>query len=347
MSVDQQFQQVKSEVAQHALEWNERGALPGDLIARLGSQGLLSKEQSVFEILTQVESIAQVGPAVACALALQGLVARTVLQSEGPESGDALQDLLWSGELSATLGSREALSPLMLEKTGDAFTLTGECNSVPQSQAELIAVFAQDEDGVISAFLLPRSLPGVEVLPGRRMTGLTALGLADWTFDRCRIDASALLGSYGDGLKVYAQLCEMRRRAEAAVQLGLGRRAYHLALTFAKTLESQGQPLTKQQNVQFKLANMEMDLDAGEAMMEAASNLKGEKRSLRSAELRLFVSNKMEQLFCNLREIAGIESSIEGSACERLIRDFEATRALFEHENALCQAITRQLTAHL
>src|SRR5437879_12899050 len=112
------------------------------------------------------------------------------------------------------------------------------------------------------------------------------------TFEDCVIPEHDILGQRGDGFKQFMQTLDAGRIAIAALSVGLGQACLDEALSYAKERKQFGQPISKFQAIQFKLADMDTEIELARMMTYKAAWLKDNKRdfSLIAGMAKLFAS---------------------------------------------------------
>ncbi|MFM7282174.1 MAG: acyl-CoA dehydrogenase [Planctomycetia bacterium] len=126
----------------------------------------------------------------------------------------------------------------------------------------------------ISAFVVPRETPGFSVEPGEHKLGRRGSDWASLVFQDARIPSDNLLGPEGEGFKTFMKTLEGGRISIAALSLGIAQGAYDVAMKYAQDREAFGKKLSDQQAVQFKLANMALDIEASRHLVYHAARLK-------------------------------------------------------------------------
>jgi len=126
----------------------------------------------------------------------------------------------------------------------------------------------------ISAFVVPRDTKGFSIEKGEEKLGMRGSDWASLVFQDARIPKDALLGPEGEGFKTFMKTLDGGRISIAALSLGIAQGAYDVALKYAKDREAFGKKLSDQQAVQFKLANMAMDVEASRHLVYHAARLK-------------------------------------------------------------------------
>ncbi|MDZ4773839.1 MAG: acyl-CoA dehydrogenase [Planctomycetota bacterium] len=126
----------------------------------------------------------------------------------------------------------------------------------------------------ISAFVVPRDTLGFTIEKGEIKLGMRGSDWASLVFQDARIPKDHLLGPEGEGFKTFMKTLDGGRISIAALSLGIAQGAYDVALKYAKDREAFGKKLSDLQAVQFKLANMALDIEASRHLVYHAARLK-------------------------------------------------------------------------
>ena len=200
--------------------------------------------------------------------------------------------------------------------------------------ADLMLVFGKwdgiaDAKGAISALVIEKGTPGLEVLRTEDKLGMRGSGTAALAFDNCRVPRANLLGNPGDGLKILLASLNKSRPSVAAHALGIARAAFEDATAYINDRRQSGRRIIEFQGIQFLLADLACELalcerwlwhvgalvDAGvEDMGIEASMLK-----LRASDLAMRMATEAVQLF-------GGYGYCKDYRVERLLRDAKITQ---------------------
>ncbi len=126
----------------------------------------------------------------------------------------------------------------------------------------------------ISAFVVPRDTPGFSLEEGETKLGMRGSDWASLVFEDACIPRDHRLGPEGEGFKTFMKTLEGGRISIGALALGIAQGAYDVALAHAKDREAFGKRLADQQAVQFKLADMEVEIQAARHLCYHAARLK-------------------------------------------------------------------------
>ncbi len=158
-------------------------------------------------------------------------------------------------------------------RQGDQYVLNGsKCFISNGSKADLIYVIAKTDPGAgsrgTSVILVPAGTPG---LTRRLQTTMGFCGgdTSELFFDNVRVPVSHLLGREGAGLKMFLPVISLDRMQICARSQGSAESAFEMTLEHARNRKLFGQRLIDFQNTQFKLAEMETEITAGRALLNA------------------------------------------------------------------------------
>jgi short-chain 2-methylacyl-CoA dehydrogenase len=162
------------------------------------------------------------------------------------------------------------------------------------SHAERSTVRGADSAGggahrEISNIIVPNGTPGYEPGEPYRKMGWNASDTRPLTFADCRVSEENLLGPRGAGFKQFLRVLDIGRIGVAAMGVGLAQGALDQALAYAKERRAFGQPISKFQAIQAKLADMSCEIEAARLLVYKAAREKdaGRDFSLTAAQAKL------------------------------------------------------------
>ncbi len=157
------------------------------------------------------------------------------------------------------------------KQDGNSIILDGVKAQVPWIDGGEEVLVTASLDGVLQAFLVPRSAEGLSVEIEKNL-GTHALPLAEVTLSGVRISAEERLGGAA-GADV-TELINRGRVGLASAALGMSRAAFEIARDYAKERETFGAPIATRQAIAFKLADMAIEIDGARLLTwEAAEAL--------------------------------------------------------------------------
>lgn len=225
-------------------------------------------------------------------------------------------------------GSDASASKTTAERVGDEYVLNGsKCFSTNGSYADLYVVFAltaQNKGPLgMSAFIVERSM-GVEVGKTENKMGQRASNQAELHFNNVRVPAANLLGGReGLGFKIAMGTLDRTRAGTAAGAVGIARRALEEAAAYANKRIQFGQPLSKQQAIQFKLADMAMKVEAARLLTWQAAWMADQnmRQSKESAMAKCFAGDAAMAVTTEAVQILGGNGYSKDYPVEKLMRD--------------------------
>src|SRR4029077_7480903 len=126
----------------------------------------------------------------------------------------------------------------------------------------------------ITAFLVEPGMPGFTVGKKEDKLGIRASSTCELILEDCRVPKANVLGDVGKGYKVAIETLNEGRIGIAAQMLGVARGALEHALSYAKERQQFGKPIADFQGIQFQLARLATDVEAGRLMTYNAARLK-------------------------------------------------------------------------
>ncbi|MEI6124121.1 MAG: acyl-CoA dehydrogenase family protein [Bacteroidota bacterium] len=150
-----------------------------------------------------------------------------------------------------------------------------------------------------------------------------ASNTAELYFDECTVPDSNVLGKRGEGSKIMLSTLDCGRLSIGAMGLGLAQGAYELALQYAQDRVQFGKPISKQQAVAFKLADMALKVELARNLLYKACWLKDHHKpfALEAAMSKLYCSEVAQQVANEAVQIHGGYGLMKDYDIERLYRD--------------------------
>ena len=158
-----------------------------------------------------------------------------------------------------------------------------------QKISGFVTITAKTGKEEISNLLVPNGTPGYEIGEAYRKMGWNASDTRPLSFEDCRVPEENLVGPRGQGFKQFLQTLDGGRIGVAAMGLGLAQGALDEALSYAKERIAFGQPISKYQAIQTKLADMSTEIEAARLITYKAALEKdaGRNFSLTAAQAKL------------------------------------------------------------
>jgi len=184
----------------------------------------------------------------------------------------------------------------------------------------ITALTGEDE---ISNIIVPNGTAGYDISPPMRKLGWHASDTRELSFKSCAVPEGNLLGGRGRGFQQFMTILDGGRISVAAMGVGLAQGAYDLALAYAKERQQFGRPIAKFQAVQFALADMTTEIEAGRQLVYRAAWLKdaGKDFGLAAAQAKLYTGILSNRVVNAALQIHGGYGFTEEFAISRLYRD--------------------------
>jgi alkylation response protein AidB-like acyl-CoA dehydrogenase len=153
-----------------------------------------------------------------------------------------------------------------------------------------VTITARTGDDEVSNLIVPNGTPGYEISPPMQKLGWRASDTRELSFAGCVVPEGNLLGPRGDGFKQFLQILDGGRISVAAMGVGLAQGAYDLAREYALERRQFGKPIASFQAVQFQLADLATEIEAGRGLVYRAAWLKDQDRpfALAAAQAKLY-----------------------------------------------------------
>ena len=213
-------------------------------------------------------------------------------------------------------------------RDGDDYVLNGVKQFITSGKHGDVAIVMAVTDKAagkrgISAFLVPTRTPGYTVARLEDKMGQHSSDTAQILFEQCRIPARYRLGDEGQGLKIALAGLEGGRIGIAAQSLGMARAAFEAALRYSKERVAFGVPIFEHQAVQFRLAEMAMQLEAARQLIWHAASMKdaGVPCLKEAAMAKLFASEMAEKVCSMAIQTFGGYGYVSDFPVERIYRD--------------------------
>ncbi len=318
---------AENELRPHVMEWDESQHFPTEALEKLSPLGLMGvvipaayggAELGELEYAIVLEELARVDPSVSLIVAAHNtLCAGHINLAGSDEQKKKYLAPLARGEkigcwslTEPDSGSDASAARTNAHLDGDTWVINGtKCFATNGHYADVCVVMAVTEKGKgahgMSAFIVEKDTPGFR--PGKKENklGLRASDTAELIFDDCRVPRENCLGRPGEGFVDCMKILDKGRIGIAALAVGLAQGAYEAAVHYARERRQFGKPIGAFQAIQFKLADMATELDAGRlltyraaALADAGCPIKRESSmaKLYASEMALRVANEAVQI---------------------------------------------------
>ncbi|GEN54028.1 MULTISPECIES: acyl-CoA dehydrogenase [Halobacillus] len=215
------------------------------------------------------------------------------------------------------------------ELKGDHYIINGEkcwiTNAEYARSITVTAVSGKRDDGknIISAFIVPKDTPGMKITSPYDKMGVRGSNTSEIILEDVKVPKENILGDPEKGFKQFLYTLDGGRISIAALAVGIAQASLDRALAYAKERKQFGQPITKFQAIQFKLADMAMEVELARNMVLKAAWLKDQGRNFtkESAYAKLFASETAFRSANQAIQIHGGYGYMREYEVERFLRD--------------------------
>jgi short/branched chain acyl-CoA dehydrogenase len=334
---------AESKVAPVAAELDREHRFPYDLVAELAELGLMGMPvpeeyggagADTLSYAIAVEELTRIDSSVAITLAAHTSLGTMPILLFGNEEQKRqwLPDLAAGRKLAAFgltepgAGSDAAAARTTAELRDGRWVINGSKIFITNAGTDITAcvtITAKTGDDEISNLIVPNGTPGYEISAQMEKLGWRASDTRELSFKDCAVPEENLLGERGKGFRQFLEILDGGRISVAAMGVGLAQGAYDLAVAYAKEREQFGKPIAQFQAVQFSLADMAVEIEAGRALTYKAAWLKDEGRAFakEAAMAKLYTGELSHRVVNSALQIHGGYGFMEESAISRLYRD--------------------------
>tara|TARA_Y100001970_G_scaffold271975_1_gene368110 strand:- start:1568 stop:2707 length:1140 start_codon:yes stop_codon:yes gene_type:complete len=216
---------------------------------------------------------------------------------------------------------------------GNNYILNGTKNWVTNGiNSDYVLVFALTKKGVghkgISCFLVEKSFDGFDVGKPEEKLGIRSSDTCELYFDNVKIPKENLIGLEGDGFKIALSTLDGGRIGIASQALGIAQASLESSIKYSKERIQFNRPIATNQGIQFKLADMAMEIEASRLLIYKAAQAKdaGENYSHIASMAKVFSSEVAMRASTQCVQIHGGYGYIKETGVERLMRDAKITQ---------------------
>ena len=235
-------------------------------------------------------------------------------------------------------------------RDGDVYRLSGTKRYITNAdKAQLFTVMARtgDEKGArgVSAFLVPKDLPGITIGEPEKKMGQKGAKVADVHFDDVPVPVANRLGAEGEGFKIAMRVLDRGRLHISAVCVGVAERLIADSVAYATGRQQFGKAIAEHQLIQGMIADMKTEALVARAMVleTAAKKDRGEDVVLESAAAKYFASEMVGRVADKAVQVYGGAGYIADYGIERLYRDVRLFR-IYEGTSQIQQVIIARET---
>jgi alkylation response protein AidB-like acyl-CoA dehydrogenase len=216
-------------------------------------------------------------------------------------------------------------------REGDHYVVNGQKQFISNGAvADVCILFARtdpastDAKGV-SAFIVDTKTKGFKVGRNESKLGLNASYTNQLFFEDMAVPAENRLGQEREGFRIAMATLDTGRIMAAAGSVGIARAAFEASVAYAKERHQFGRPIASNQAIQWKLADMDVAIEAGRTLYLKAAWLKdqGEPFTHAASRAKLFCSEMAMKATIDAVQVHGGNGYTKDYAVERYMRDIK------------------------
>jgi alkylation response protein AidB-like acyl-CoA dehydrogenase len=330
---------VRSRIVPNALRWNESGEFPLELLPELAALGLTGlavpheyggAELDVLTIALVLEELGAGDGSVALTVAAHNslCIGHLLVAATDEQKSRWLPSLVRGEHLGCwaltepSSGSDAVGAQSRARREGDEYVLSGTKQFITNgSIAGFAVVIAGAGDRQLSAFGVPRGVPGFRAGKREEKMGLHASDTAQLVLEDCRVPDRDRIGSDGQAFDDVKRVLDRGRIGIAALAIGLGRASLEVAIGYAKERRQFGRAIAEFEMIQWRIAQARTELDAARLLVHRAA-------SMADAGMRFTQAASKAKLYASEAATRAVDSSLQVLGGYGYLSDFPVERNL-------------------
>ena len=336
---------VEKEIIPHAKEWDEKEEVPLNVLKKLGPMGIMGMAidpkyggagLDMVSIAVVIEELARGDGSLALTLAAHNGLASGHISRFGNEEQKQkyLPDLASGKKLAGWAltepgsGSDAAGMKTTAKKDVNDWILNGTKmfitnGSIGETFVVLAVTDPLKKQKGITAFILEKGDKGFKAGKKLEKMGMKSSDTSELILEDVKIPDSRRLGELNQGFINTLMILDKGRVGIGALAVGLAQAALDEALKYVNQRETFGKLLKDHEAIQFMLADMKTEIEAGRLLVHRAASLASEgKPFIIEASMAKLFSSEMAMRVCNKAiQIHGGYGYIREFPVERYLRD--------------------------
>ncbi len=218
-------------------------------------------------------------------------------------------------------------------KDGDHYILNGTKNWVTNGiHSDYVIVFVVTEKGVghkgISCFLVEKGCDGFETGKPENKLGIRSSDTCELYFNNVKVPVENRIGEENMGFKIAMATLDGGRIGIASQALGIAQASLEKAVEYSKERKQFGKPISANQSIQNKLADMSTSIEAARLLIRKAAWTKdqGDEFGQLAAQAKVYASETALEAATQCVQIYGGNGYMREYGVERLMRDAKITQ---------------------
>ncbi|MBT7378060.1 MAG: acyl-CoA dehydrogenase [Candidatus Marinimicrobia bacterium] len=339
-----------NELAPRVVERDEKKIWPREAIKKMGELGFMGMMTStewdgggmdVVSYALAMEEIARVDASASVVMSVNNSLVCYLLEKFGSDfqKEKYLKPLASGKKIGAyslsepQSGSDASNMRTVAKKDSDHYVVSGTKNWVTNGiNSDIVMLFAMTETGVghkgISCFIVEKGWDGFEAGKPEDKLGIRASDTSELYFDNVKIPVENLVGGEGIGFKIALTTLDGGRIGIASQALGIAQASLDASISYSKERIQFGKPISENQGIQFKLADMAMNIETARLLIHKAAWAKqnGLDYGHLASMAKVYTSEAAMKASTDCVQIHGGYGYIRESGVERLMRDAKITQ---------------------
>jgi len=366
---DMAYEFGQEHIAPFARDWEKQGTIPKELwpkVAQLGLGGIYVSDEmggsglSRLDATLVFEALAMACPSVSAFLSIHNMCGGMIDRYGDPETRArwlprlCQMDLIFSYCLTEPgSGSDAAALRSQATRTNEGYQLNGTKAFISgggYSDAYIVMARRTGAEGPkgISAFILEAGSDGLSYGALEDKMGWRAQPTAQVQFDACPIPAQNLLGEEGKGFQYAMAGLDGGRLNIAASALGGAEQALQSTLAYMGERKAFGKTIDQFQALQFKLADMEVKMQAARSFLRQAAwklDMQASDATKFCAMAKLLVTDNAFETANQCLQLHGGYGYLADYGIEKIVRDLRVHQILEGTNEIMRMIISRQMLA--
>lgn len=348
--IQQAAREFAQELKASVIARDEEAKFPFDFVKKMGElgfMGIMTPEEyggagmDTLAYVLALEEIAKIDASAAVIMSAHNSLVLWGLNEYGSEEQKRkhLVPLAQGQKLGAfalsepEAGSDASSQHTLAEDKGDHYVLNGTKNWITNGgNADIYLVIAQTNPELghkgINVLIVEKGTPGFTIGPKENKLGIRSSDTHSLMFSDVIVPKENRIGEDGFGFKFAMKTLDGGRIGIAAQALGIAAGAYDLALAYSQERKTFGKPISNHQAIQFKLADMEVEIEAARLLTYKAAWTKdqGLPYGKEAAMAKLHTSEVAMKHTVEAVQIHGGYGYVKEYHVERLMRDAKITQ---------------------
>ncbi|WP_340084687.1 acyl-CoA dehydrogenase [Siminovitchia sp. FSL H7-0308] len=339
---------AKSEI-EPFVEEMENGKFPRQILNKMGELGLMGitvpehyggSGMDFISYIIAINELSKVSATVGVILSVHTSVGTNPILKFGTEAQKKkyVRKLATGKALAAFCltepgaGSDAGAIKTSVVRKGNDFMINGSKVFITNGgEADIYIVFAVTDPSRgkrgVSAFIVEKGTPGLVIGKDEKKMGLNGSRTVAITFEDMKVPADNLLGEEGNGFKIALSNLNTGRIGIAAQALGIAEAALEAATKYATERKQFGKPISEQQGIAFKLADMATNVESARLLVyRAAAMCSSSEQCVKEVSMaKLFASKTAVETAIEAVQVFGGYGYTKEYPVERFFRDAKVT----------------------